>query len=50
MFILPKPILEAIFEPFTVKHITDVIDDYEVLKDDYDEESLHFIGFRTHDS
>ena len=49
MFILSKPILEAIFEPFTVKHITDVIDKYEVFKDDYDEESLHFIGFRTHE-
>ena len=35
-----KLIIEAIFEPFTVKHITEVIDDYEILKDDYDEESL----------
>lgn len=36
-----KLIIEAIFEPFTVKHITEVIDDYEILKDDYDEELLH---------
>ena len=39
-----KLIIEAIFEPFTVKHITEVIDDYEILKDDYDEELLYQIN------
>ena len=39
-----KLIIEAIFEPFTVKHITEVIDDYEILKDDYDEELLFQIN------
>ena len=35
-----KQIIEAIFESFTVKHITEVIDDFEILKEDYDEELL----------
>ena len=35
-----KVLIEMIFEPFTVQHITEVINDNEILKEDYDEESL----------
>lgn len=35
-----KSLIESIFERLTVKHITDLIDDYQILKEDLDEERL----------
>ena len=35
-----KSLIESIFERLTVKHITELIDDYQILKEDLDEERL----------
>ena len=35
-----KSLIESIFERLTVKHITELIDDYQILKEDFDEDRL----------